>query len=124
MGGQYLKDWSGIWTQDIGEKMAIDMWKQLKLLIVATRNTEDNMEEITEEAVRKGIKVMSSGTAVGTDQWSPAQWKNLSPEALEAMAHLFQYIEKHGVWPGYIYMYIYITISLRQWANQLGAHAP
>ena len=92
MGGQYLKDWSGVWTQDIGDQMAITMWKQLKQLIVASRNVEDPMDEITEEDVRRAIKMMSSGTAVGIDQWSPAQWKQLSPEAIEAITHLFTYI--------------------------------
>ena len=82
MGAHLLDDWSGIWTQDIGDQMAITMWKQLKQLIIDSRNAEDPMEEITEEDVRRGIKMMSSGTAVGIDQWSPAQWKQLSPEAI------------------------------------------
>ena len=106
MGGQYLKDWSGVWTQDIGDKMAITMWKQLEQLIVASRNVEDPMDEITEEDVRRAIKMMSSGTAVGIDQWSPAQWKQLSPEAIEAITHLFAYIESMACGRG-----IYTIIS-------------
>ena len=69
------------------------------------------MEEITEEDVRRGIKMMSSGTAVGIDQWPPAQWKQLSPEAIEAITHLFTYIEKYGVWPGHIYYNIIVLMG-------------
>ena len=54
------------------------------------------MEEITEEDVKRGINMMSSGTAVGIDQWSPSQWKQLSPEAIKAITHRFTYIEKYG----------------------------
>ena len=89
MGGYLLKDWSNIWTQGIGDNMAETMWMQLKQLIVDSRRVEDPMDEITEEDVRRGIKIMSSSTAVGIDQWSPAQWKQLSPEAIEAITHLF-----------------------------------
>ena len=54
---------------------------------------------------------MSSGTAVGIDQWSPAQWKQLSPEAIEAITHLFTYIEKYGVWPGHKYYNIIVLMG-------------
>ena len=49
------------------------------------------MDDITEEDVKRGIKMMSSGTAVGIDQWSPGHWKHFSPEAIEAITHLFRY---------------------------------
>ena len=64
------------------------------------------MDEITEEDVKRGIKLLSSGTAVGIDQWSPSHWKRFSPEAIEAITHLLAYIEKHGVWLGHIYITI------------------
>ena len=98
-------------TQGIGENMAESMWMQLRQLIVESRRLEDPMEEITEEDVRRGIKMMSSSTAVGIDQWSPAQWKKLSPEAIEAITHLFTYIEKYGVWPGHIYYNIIVLMG-------------
>ena len=68
-------------------------------------------DPITEEDVKRGIKLMNSVTAVGIDQWSPHQWKQLSPEALEAMAHLFNHVEKHGVWPGHIYYNIIVLMG-------------
>ena len=60
------------------------------------------MEKISAEDVKKGIKTMNSGIAVGIDQWSPHHWKQLSPEAIKAITHLFNHVEKHGVWPGHI----------------------
>ena len=56
MGAHLLNDWSRIWTQDIGDEMAITMWKQLKQLIIDSRNAEDPMEERTEEDVSKDKK--------------------------------------------------------------------
>ena len=79
MGGHLWQDWGKIWTQDIGDKMAEAMWMKLRQLIITSRHQEDPMEEITEEDVRRGIKMMSSGTAVGIDQWSPGQWKKTEP---------------------------------------------
>ena len=69
------------------------------------------MDNITDEDVIRGIKMLSSGTAVGIDQWSPSHWKKLSPEAIAAITHLFNYIEKHGVWPGHIYYKIIVLMG-------------
>ena len=54
---------------------------------------------------------MKSGTAVGIDQWSPAQWKLLSEEAIDGITYLFQYIEEYGVWPGHIYCNIIVLMG-------------
>ena len=54
------------------------------------------LDEITPEEVVRGINMMSSGTAVGIDQWSPYHWKQLSPEAIEAIAHFFNHVENLG----------------------------
>ena len=78
------------------------MWARLKILIANNRG-KDMLDIITPEDVTRGIKMMSSGTAVGIDHWSPYHWTQLIPEAIEAIAHLFNLVEKHGVWPGYIY---------------------
>ena len=66
---------------------------------------------ITIEDFQRGIKMMNGGTAVGIDHWSPHHWKQLSPEALEAITHLFNHIEQHGVWPGHIYYNIILLMG-------------
>ena len=64
-----------------------------------------------EEDVKRGIKLMNSGTAVGIGQWSPHHWKQLSQEALEAITHLFNHIEHHGVGRGHIYYNIIVLMG-------------
>ena len=41
----------------------------------------------------------------------PYHQKYLSPEAIEAIAHLFNDVEKHGVWPGHIYYNIIVLMG-------------
>ena len=55
--------------------------------------------------------MLKSATAVGIDQWSPAQWKALSPEAIDGITYLFQYIEEYGVWPGHLYYNIIVLMG-------------
>ena len=81
-------------------------------------------EEITPEDVKRGIKMMSSGTAVGIDQWSPYHWKQLSPEAIEAIAHLWNHGEKHGICPGYIYNNIIVLMGKPAWGAKPTAPMP
>ena len=83
-------------------------WEKLRQLIITSRRIGNDMDIRTSEDVLIDMKLMNSGTAVGIDQWSPHHWKQLSPEALEAITHLFKHIEQHGVWPGHIYIFIYI----------------
>ena len=78
------------------------MWGRIKQLIIASRHNNTDMESMIVDDVVRGIKMVSSGTAVGMDQWSPSHWKQLSPKALEAITHLFNDIETHGVWPAHI----------------------
>ena len=106
-----LREWGNIWTQEIGDKMAKEMWSKIRQLIITSRAHNADIDDITEEDVKRGIKMMSSGTAVGIDQWSPGRWKQLSPEAIEAITHFFRYIEKHGVWPGHIYFNIIVLMG-------------
>ena len=87
---------------DCGPKLATQMWARLKILIKHSRG-KDQLDIITIDDVKRGNKMMNRGTALGIDQWSPFHWKRLSPEAMEAIAHLFNHVEKHGVWPGHIY---------------------
>ena len=56
IGGQLLKDWGRVWTQDIGDDMAEAMWMKLRQLIITSRQQEDPMDEITEEDVIRRIK--------------------------------------------------------------------
>ena len=67
------------------------------------QNPQPRDGKISVEDVKRAIKIMNSGAAVGIDQWSPSEWKKLSPEALDAITQLFQHIEECGVWPGHIY---------------------
>ena len=92
-----LQEWGSIWTQKSGRNLATKMGGRLQQLIRTSREHDKNMEQITVEDVIRGIKLMNSGTAVGIDHLSPHHWTQLSPEALEAIAHLFNHIEKHGV---------------------------
>ena len=86
------------------------MWAPPKTLIQHCRG-KDQLDLIAIEDVKRGIKMMNSGTAVGIDQWSQAHWKRLSPEAVEAIAHLHNHVEKHGVWPGDIYYNIIVLMG-------------
>ena len=95
----------------LGDEMASKMWDKIRQLIITSRKHNKDMDDITEEDVKRGIKMMSSGTAVGIDQWSPGHWKQLSPEAIEAITHLFNHIETHGVWPGHIYYNIMVLMG-------------
>ena len=103
-----LKEWGSIWTQQLGDEMATKMWDKIRQLIITSRKHNKDMDDITEEDVKRGIKMMSSGTAVGIDQWSPGHWKQLSPEAIEAITHLFNHIQ--NTW-GMAWAYIYIKTS-------------
>ena len=100
-----LKEWGTLWTQEVRSKQASNLWSRIELLIKEKRG-KHSLDAITVEDVERGIKLMNSGTAVGTDKWSPYHWKQLSLEAKEAIAHLLNHVEKHWVWPGYIYIYI------------------
>ena len=101
LGNILLKEWGDIWTLSEGSKLATRMWARLQTFIKHSRG-KDKLEYIITGDVQRGIKMMNSGTAVGIDQWSPHHWKQLSPEAIGAIAHLFNHVEKHGVWPGHI----------------------
>ena len=97
LGKILLQEWGARWTLDCGTKLATHMWARLKTLIQLSRG-KDQLDLITIEDVKRGIKMMNNGTAVGIEQWSPAHWEQRSPEALGAIAHLFNHVKKHGVW--------------------------
>ena len=69
------------------------------------------LEAITVEDIGRGIKLMSSGTAVGIYQWSPYDWKQMSTEAKEAIAYSLNRVEKHGEWPGHLYYNIIVVMG-------------
>ena len=46
-----------------------------------------------------GLKSISNTTALGIDQWAPAQLKALPREALEELAAVLNAIEQHVAWP-------------------------
>ena len=81
MGEYLLQDWGKIWTKDIGENMLVHMWEKIKQLIQASKAHKNEMEKISTEDVKKAIKSMSSATAVGIDQWSPAHLKKPQPRS-------------------------------------------
>ena len=93
MGKHLLEDWSKIWTQNQGEEIPKDLWATLKQLIIQDQKYKAKnrgaRDIISQEDVRRGMKVMKSGTAVGIDQWSPAQWKLFSEEAIDGITYLF-----------------------------------
>ena len=91
--------------------MPLQLWGKIKHLIMLNNVTKTGREKISQEDVKRGIKALKSATAVGTDQWSPAQWKALSPEAIDGITYLFQYIEEYGVWPGHIYYNIVVLMG-------------
>ena len=90
--------------------MPLQRWSKLKQLIVLNKETKKGREKFSQEDVKRGTKALRSGTAVGIDQWSPAQWKMLSPEAIDGITYLFQYIEEYGVWPGHLYYNIIVLM--------------
>ena len=110
MGKHLLADWSKVWTQENKQGMPINLWGQLKTLI-KNHNQQSGRDKISQEDVKRCIKVLKSATAVGIDQWSPAQWKALSPEAIDGITYLFQYIEEYGVWPGHIFYNIVVLMG-------------
>ena len=99
MGNYLLEDWSKVWTQEAEQGMPLQLWGKLKQLIMLNNETKTGREKISQEDVKRGIQALKSATAVGIDQWSPAQWKALSPEAIDGITYLFQYIKEYGVWP-------------------------
>ena len=55
--------------------------------------------------------MLNTNTAVGIDQWSPAQLRALSPEAKELLLNILQDIEKTRAWPGYTYYNIIVLMG-------------
>ena len=55
MGGILLKESGNIWTQGTGDKMAKEMWSKIRQLIITSRSHKSEMDEITEEDVKRGI---------------------------------------------------------------------
>ena len=88
MGSYLLEDWSKIWTQELDEEMPHQLWGKIKSLIVLNSSTTKEREKISQDDVKRGIKAMKSGTAVGIDQWPPTHWKMLSPEAIDSITYL------------------------------------
>ena len=68
MGNYLVQDWSKVWTQELGEGMAYDLWEKIKQLIILSKSHNNEMDKISSEDVKRGIKTMNSGTAVGIDQ--------------------------------------------------------
>ena len=110
MGGILLQAWRKLWTQEDGYEQVEKRCLHMKELIRKMRD-HNSLEAITVEDVKRGIKLMNSGTAVGTDQWSPHHWKQISPEAKEAIAHVLNHVEKHRVWPGHLYYNIIVLMG-------------
>ena len=110
MGRYLLEDWSKVWTQENSQGMPLELWGKLRKLI-EKGNMTIGRDKISQEDVKRSIKALKSATAVGIDQWSRAQWKALSPEAIDGITYLFQYIEEYGVWPGHIYYNIVVLMG-------------
>ena len=66
---------------------------------------------ITIQDIREPRFKLRPGTAVGIDQWCPYNWKQISYEAKEAIVLLLNHLEKHGVWPGYLYYNIIVHMG-------------
>ena len=76
MGDILLKDWGNIWTQKSGQDLATRMWGRIRQLIITSSRYNRDMYSISVEDVIRGIKMMSSGTAFGIDQWPLATGNN------------------------------------------------
>ena len=53
-----------------------------------------NLDPITMEDLERGLKMFQTNTAVGIDQWSPGQLRNLSIEAKELLLDILQEMER------------------------------
>ena len=71
--------------------------------IKQTRNVGHSFGKITPEIIKQVIKKLNKSTAVGIDQWSPAVWRDISPEAVEELAKLLNHVEQKVAWPAHIY---------------------
>ena len=60
------------------------------------------LEQITNETVKGGIKELKRSTA-GMDQWSPAVWRNISDEAINELTKLLNHVQSRLTWPAHIY---------------------
>ena len=52
----------------------------------------------TREEVYKAIRLIKEGTAVGVDHWSPSNLRKLDSEGCQALADLYNKIEKGYAW--------------------------
>ena len=48
---------------------------------------------------------------MGIDQSSPYHWKQLSLKAKEAIVHFLSHVEKHDIWPGYLYYHVIVLMG-------------
>ena len=64
MGNYLLQDWSKIWTQELAGDMPYQLWEKIKQMIILSKNHKHEMDKISAEDVKRGIKAMNSGTAV------------------------------------------------------------
>ena len=78
----------------------MQLWKGIK---THAHRISEQLEPITMADLERGLKMLSTNTAVGIDQWSPGQLRALSPEAKELLLNILQDIETTKAWPGYTY---------------------
>ena len=72
-------------------------------IIKQTKASGHSFGQITKVKVIRGIKKLHKSTAVGIDQWSPAVWRDISPEAIAELVKLLNHVEAKVAWPAHIY---------------------
>ena len=79
------------------------MWDKMKNMIKRFRDQGTGLEEITTDQTRRAIYRVNKGMAVGVDQWSPAVWRDMSDEAIEALVKLLIEVEHRLTSPAHLY---------------------
>ena len=73
----------------------------MKELIKQVKKKGTQGDQITKDQVKWGIRNLSTSSAVGVDQWSPAIWRDISEEAPEELIKLLNCVEQEVAWPAH-----------------------